>query len=82
MTSFKVFIEGIKKVLNIMILRKQIAFMDGRKIVDSLLIANEVVDERRKLTTRGMPSWKGCIFLTMDLWMILFYFVILTESDR
>ena len=50
----KVLSRQLRKVLYEIIVSSQGAFVEGRQILDFVLIANEVVDEKRRLGEKGM----------------------------
>ena len=54
----KVLLGRLRKVLNETIFLSQRAFVEGRQTLDAVLIANEVVDEKRKFGGKGM-GWSS-----------------------
>ena len=50
----KVLLGRLRKVLHETISGSQGAFVEGRHILDAVLIANEVVDEKRRLGEEGV----------------------------
>jgi len=50
----KVLAERIKKVLNSIVDESQSAFLKGRGMLDSVLMANEVIEDVRRCGRRGL----------------------------
>ena len=50
----KVLAKRLKKVLNRMVSKAQNTFVEGRKIMDASLIANEVLDAMEKRKVKGV----------------------------
>lgn len=65
----------IRKILHETILWSQGAFVEGRQILDAVLVANEVVDEKRRYEKFGVvfkiDFGKACDLVKWPFWIMI-----------